>query len=271
MIFDGKLKLNELPEWVVVSEVDGYINKSVLSETRVGGSFKTTADNTQTENNLASSGDVGEFIDTLISQQESDLLYIGEHYSTHIDYYDNWASEGRKVMGEILEDEDNAYLKTNWKYIYDLLDYVIDVGDMMRSGSELDSDLSIQSLLKSVNERYSYLKKLRSEIPQSYPSQDAEDAALLRLIESNTAYRGDLIERTYQGGQMYFDVVKNAMNKIEETIEEVDDYLEEQRYEDMVVDRTVYRSIAVPQIQMPKTTYCTMSGGLGGIYNIICN
>lgn len=32
-----------------------------------------------------------------------------------------------------------------------------------------------------------------------------------------------------------------------------------------------YKPVSVPQIQMPKTTYCTMTGGLGGFYSIVCN
>jgi hypothetical protein len=32
-----------------------------------------------------------------------------------------------------------------------------------------------------------------------------------------------------------------------------------------------YQPIVYPQIQIPQTTYCTMSGGIGGNYSIICN
>jgi hypothetical protein len=263
---DGQLSLKDLNEWVEVGEVPGkigYLNKSVLSETP-----QANTEIIQPKNNEVSSKDVLELIDTMISGQQSDILYIGEHYSTHVDYYINWASRGKKLVTQ--DNETDLYLRNNYKYVYDLFDYVINASDKVKNSSE-GGDYSIQGLLKFVDERYSYLRKLKSEIPQYYPNEDIKKAALLRLIESSSSYKKSMIDRTYYGNDMYLKAVKNAMDKIDETMEEIGAYLSRQKPSDRVIERTINQYIAVPQIQMPKTTYCTMSGGLGGHYSIICN
>jgi len=263
--------------WEEPAQVENASDAQIAPVAEIAAPITSTSKTDLVNTTIAASKDskvsskhVIELIDTLINKTQTQLLGIGD-YSNNIDYYTDWATRGKNTIKPLLDSETDPYLRNEWKYIYDLFDYVLTVGGMMKDGSEKVGNYSVQSLLKSVDNHVTYLKKEKASVPEFYQTQNAEKAALIKLVDASTAYQKDIIDRVYYGDEAFLKAVRTAMDKISENEPIVEAYLSRQKASSAVINKTIYQTIAVPQIQIPKTTYCTMSGGLGGHYSIICN
>jgi hypothetical protein len=286
---DRVYHLSDLPDWMNHTNPDGlkgYVNKSILSENpvKVDNSAQVNTNRTiekspNSQNNVSTySKDTAiSLIDTWINNQESELSYINQYKET-IDWGEKRFKEIREVALHLLDDatwSSDSYLMGQTKYLLQISDGVIKFSGLARAGVESSDpgNDSIQSLLKYIDNHVVELRKYREQIPQIYLNEEVSKTELLKLISANTAYKHAILDKTHNAISVYLDFLGEAISRKDDTVSELKSYFSQNRtVSNTIINTPIYQPMIIPQLQVPKTTNCTMGpmAGARGYYTVSC-
>jgi hypothetical protein len=295
IILQGEItyKLNDLPEWLehtTPNGLKGYINKSILSEKPIeiinpAETSKNPISETVSvqKNNQTSSKETAlSLIDTWINNPVFELGEI-DQYSKDIDYWKDRFQEIRESALFLMNNATDQYLISQAKYLLDICDVIITSSELAKNGMSdgnytssvqsffKDTD-SVQSLLKYVNEHIVELKDYRKKIPELYINEEVSKAELIKLISSNTSYKTNLIDKRYKAEKLYLAMVGEAISRKDQALSELKSYFSQNRVTNTIINTPIYQPMIIPQLQVPKTTNCTIGqmSGARGYYTVSC-
>lgn len=218
-----------------------------------------------------SSKDTSDMIDTWILNSKSFVDSINE-YISYIDYYTESAKKSNDAVSVLINTETDQYLGKMWQYLSKIFGAIIQLGSELKNSTELKG--GVYNLTLSVNNYLSTLEKKKSDIPKYFENDEVRIAESLKLINYNFDTAQDLLSLIYNAKKEYLDVIGLSMEKVSDTQPDIQSYMSRYKPGNInMINTTIYQpSVVIPQIQIPKTTYCTIRGtGVNGSYDVSCN
>lgn len=214
--------------------------------------------------------DMIDTIDAWIKNAKSFSGSINEYIAT-IDYYSGTELKSHEAASTLIGMETDPYLLSEWQYISNITGAVIQMGASLKSGTVLKG--SIPNLTSSVNEYIAGLEKKKSEISEYYENDEIYKSKFSKLIDYQSADYSKILDQIYNAQKEYLDTVELSMSKVSEAEPNIKAYMSGRRTSNAsIISNTIYQPVIIPQIQIPKTTYCNMSEtGARNYYSISCN
>lgn len=236
---------------------------------------KTQVSTPEQSGSGVSSKDMTDTIDIWIEQSKGFSGSINEYIAT-IDYYSGTALESNKAASILINDEDDPYLLSMWKYLSTITGDLIGMSKSLKNGTKYKDHTfhgTVPELTNSVNEYIAGLIKKKSEIPEYYANDEIYKTELMKLIDYQYVSYGKVMDEIHYAQNDYLEAVKLLMSAMSKTQPDVQAYMSSQKISNTnIINTVIHQPVTTPQIQMPKTTYCDMhETGARNFYSISCN